>query len=629
MCGIAGFAGLTDSHPESGADWRRVKAMCDVMRHRGPDDEGVFVDAGIGLGMRRLSIIDLATGSQPMFNEDRSIAVVFNGEIYNYRELRKSLEAHGHRFRTSSDTETIVHGYEQWGCQLFPELRGMFGIAVWDARRRTLLVARDRAGIKPLYYVEAGGGLFFGSEPKCLLANPEVDRQIDPTALDHYLAYQYTPGDRAIFRGMRKLPPGHYLKLERGTLSLHRYWALPVEAAFTGSEDEALCAIEHGLADAVRAHMTSDVPLGAFLSGGIDSSVVVALMTQIAHHPVKTFSIGFAEERYNELPHARRVAEYLGTDHHECVVQPDAVDILDQLIWHFDEPFGDPSAIPAWYVSQMARRHVTVVLSGDGGDELFGGYDRYLPHPRIASMDRLAPRVGQTLAGATWRMLPHGARGKNFLRHLARDARGRYLDSVTFYHADERTALLSADLRAALEGWNAERHFEAPFDRFSHLPHPAQMMAFDFETYLPEDCLVKVDRMSMAHSLECRVPLLDHHVVELAASLPPAFKITGGRRKHLLKRLAFRLLPRDIVDRPKQGFGLPIDLWFRGSLRELFGDVLGAPEARQRGYFNAAFVDRLLDEHVSGTRDHARRLWQLLVFELWHRQYVDRAAAAA
>jgi asparagine synthase (glutamine-hydrolysing) len=629
MCGIAGFADTQGRGGTVAADRQRLSAMCDVMRHRGPDDEGFYVEPGVAIGMRRLSIIDLSTGHQPIRNEDGTVWVVFNGEIYNYRELREALETAGHRFYTSSDTETIVHGYEEWGEHVFSRLRGMFGIAIWDARERTLLLARDRAGIKPLYYGEAAGRLFFGSEAKCLLANPEIDRTLDPASLDHYLAYLYTPRDRAIFRGIRKLAPGHYLKLHNQRITIDRYWQLPVIDGFRGSPDEALDQLETTLSAAVESHMTSDVPLGAFLSGGIDSSVVVALMARASSRPIKTFSIGFDESAFNELPHARRVAEHLGTDHHEFVVRPDATEILDRLIWHFDEPFGDASAIPTWYVSEMARRHVTVVLSGDGGDELFGGYDRYLPHPRVASFDRLVPGVGRALASATWRALPHGMRGKNFLRHVSRDAQGRYLDSVTFYHADERAALLAPDLQASLDAWDAETFFRRPFGRLSDLPFTAQMMAFDFETYLPEDCLTKVDRMSMAHSIESRVPLLDHQVVEFAASLPAALKIQGDRRKHLLKTLAFRLMPRELLDRPKQGFGVPLGHWFRGSMRDLFGDALGSPSARQRGYFNQPFVDRVLDEHLSGKRDHSLRLWQLLVFELWCRHYAASAAIAA
>ena len=629
MCGIAGFADIAPRPRTLESDRTRVTRMCDVMRHRGPDDEGVFVAPGVGLGMRRLSIIDLAGGHQPIQNEDRTISVVFNGEIYNYRELRDTLEAAGHRFSTSSDTETIVHGYEEWGDRVLSRLRGMFGIAIWDARTSTLLLARDRVGIKPLYYAEVGGRLLFGSEAKCLLANPEVDRELDPRALDHYLAYLYTPRDRSIFRGIRKLPPGHFLKVHAGRVDVAHYWQLPIDRTFAGSEAEALDQLEGTLAAAVGSHMVSDVPLGAFLSGGIDSSIVVALMAKASTRPVKTFSIGFDEAPFNELPHARAIAEHLGTEHHEFIVRPDALGILDRLIWHFDEPFADSSAIPTWYVSEMARRHVTVVLSGDGGDELFGGYDRYLPHPRVASFDRLVPGVGRVIAAAAWRGLPHGVRGKNFLRHVARDAQGRFLDSVTFYHADERRELLSHDAQQALGEWDTEAAFRAPFDRMRQLPFPSQMMAFDFETYLPEDCLTKVDRMSMAHSIESRVPLLDHLVVEFAASLPASLKIQGSRRKHLLKELAFRLVPRHLLDRPKQGFGVPIGNWFRGSLRDTFGDVIGSSVTRQRGYFNQTFVSRVLDEHLAGTRDHSLRLWQLLVFELWHRQYVDASAAAA
>ena len=629
MCGIAGFVDLAPRQGTLDADRARVQAMCDVMRHRGPDDDGVHVEPGVGLGMRRLSIIDLSTGHQPIHNEDGTVQVVFNGEIYNYRELREELEAAGHRFYTASDTETIVHGYESWGEGVFARLQGMFGIAIWDAGRRRLLVARDRAGIKPLYYGIAAGRLFFGSEAKCVLANPEVDRSLDAAALDHYLACLYTPRDGSIFRGIRKLRPGHFLTIDRGEVTTHTYWQLPARTTFTGSEADALAELRQVLGAAVRSHMVADVPLGAFLSGGIDSSLVVALMAEASDRPVRTFSIGFEDAAFDELPHARRVAQHLGTDHHEFVVRPDALGIIDRVVWHFDEPFADPSAIPTWYVSEMARRHVTVVLSGDGGDELFGGYDRYRPHPRVASFDRIAPGVGRAVAAAAWRALPHGVRGRNFLRHVAHDAQGRYVDSVTFFHEDERQALLAPALRAELRGWSTEAYFGRPFERLSGLPLDAQKMGFDFETYLPEDCLVKVDRMSMAHSIESRVPLLDHRVIELAASIPAAMKMPGGQLKHLLRTLAFSLVPREILDRPKQGFSVPIGAWFRGELRDAFGDILGSPAARGRGYFEPAVVDRLLAEHLAGRRDHSWKLWQLLMFELWHRQYLDQAAAAA
>jgi asparagine synthase (glutamine-hydrolysing) len=626
MCGIAGFV---DADRTARPDLNLVHRMCEVIRHRGPDDEGIHVEPGVGLGMRRLSIIDLAGGHQPIHNETARIWVVFNGEIYNYLELRAELEAEGHCFSTSSDTETIVHGYEQWGADVFRRLRGMFGIALWDQDTRTLLLGRDRAGQKPLHYAERGGRLFFASEIKSLLAAAAVEPRLDVGALDHFLAFLYTPRDASIFAGVHKLPPGHYLTWRDGRVDVRQYWRIAADEPFTGSEEDAVAALGEVLQDAVRSHMISDVPLGAFLSGGVDSSAVVGMMARATPSggPVKTFSIGFDDPDYDELEHARTVAAHFGTDHHEFVVRPDGLSILDALIAHFDEPFADSSAIPTWYVSEMARRHVTVVLSGDGGDELFGGYDRYLPHPRVAAFDRLAVPGARAAAALAWPLLPHGTRGKNFLRHVAKDWSGRYLDSIAFFHADERAALYSADVRTAA-GLDAERRLARHFDRFAALPNDSRMMRFDFETYLPEDVLTKVDRMSMAHSIESRVPLLDNRVIDFAASLPARFKIKGGRRKHVLKDTLKTMLPEAILSRRKQGFGVPLGTWFRGGLTSLFSDILDTPRTRQRGYFDAAFVGRLLREHLDGERDHTLRLWQLLVFELWHRQYLDARVSA-
>jgi asparagine synthase (glutamine-hydrolysing) len=619
MCGIAGFVDR-DAAP-SARSAAEVRAMCDVIRHRGPDDQGVYVDGQAGLGMRRLSIIDLATGRQPIHNENQTIWTVFNGEIYNYRELRDALSERGHRFYTSSDTEAIVHAYEEWGEDAFARLRGMFGIALWDAPRRTLVLARDRAGIKPLHYAERDRRLYFASEIKSLLAAGAVDRTIDLAALDHYLSFLYTPRDASIFSGIRKLPPGHLLRWHDGRAQVIPFWQLPAGESFQGTEAEAAERLRERLADAVRAHLVSDVPLGAFLSGGIDSSIVVGLMAE-ATTTVKTFSIGFDEPAFDELEHARAVAEWFGTDHHEFVVRPDALAILDRLIDHFDEPFADPSAIPTWYVSEMARRHVTVVLSGDGGDELFGGYDRYLPHPRVAAFDRLPIPAKRRLASTVWPLLPHGTRGKNFFRHVSRDDNGRYLDSVSFFQPDEKAALLAPELAAPLEV-AAEARLARHFERFAGLTPQGRMMRFDFETYLPEDVLTKVDRMSMAHSIESRVPLLDNEVIDFAAALPSGMKIRHGRRKHILKRAVDGLLPSSIVARRKQGFGVPIGVWFRGGLTQVFRDVLLSPTAQQRGYFQRSFINRIVDEHLAGTRDHSFRLWQLAVFELWHRRYLD------
>jgi len=623
MCGIAGFVDSPVAVPLMADDaTARVRQMCDVIRHRGPDDEGFRIEPGVALGMRRLSIIDVAGGHQPIANEDGTVWIVFNGEVYNFRELRAELEAQGHRFSTSTDTEAIVHAYEQWGTDAIRRLRGMFGLAIWDSRTRTLLLARDRVGIKPLYYSVAGGRLRFGSELKSLLCDPDLPVEIDVDALDHYLSFLYTPRDTSIFRDVCKLAPGHLLTWQEGRLHVQPYWRPASGEPFSGTEQEAVGERERVLVDAVSSHMISDVPIGAFLSGGVDSSVVVALMARLSSGRVKTFSIGFDEPEFDELEHARRVAEYYGTDHHEFVVRPDGLRILDDLIAHFDEPFADSSAIPTWYVSEIARRHVTVVLSGDGGDELFGGYDRYLPHPRVVAFDRYAPQGLRRVAAIAGDRLPHGVRGKNFLRHVGRSERGRYLDAIRFFSSDEKPSLLSADVRSALGALDPEIRLARHFERYASLPWASQMMRFDLETYLPDDVLTKVDRMSMAHSIESRVPLLDNEVVDLANALPASLKIRNGRRKHVLKEVAARLLPDGIVDRKKQGFGVPLGTWFRGDLKELFADTLLAPEALQRGYFEPRFVRRIVNEHLSGRRDHTLRLWQLVVFNDGTRQYV-------
>ncbi|MCU1385746.1 MAG: Asparagine synthase, glutamine-hydrolyzing [Acidobacteria bacterium] len=625
MCGIAGFVESSDTRSPFNTDSSRtlVHRMCDVIRHRGPDDEGVWVAEGVALGMRRLSIIDLSTGHQPIHNEDSTVWIVFNGEIYNFRELRQELEAAGHAFYTATDTEVIVHAYEQWGKGAIARLRGMFGLAIWDTTSRTLLVARDRIGIKPLHYATVGGRFYFGSEIKSLLEAPDLPRELDAAALDHYLSFLYTPRDGSIFKSVRKLPPGHLLTWTDGRIGIEQYWQMPAAETFRGSEEDAVEQLHAVLKDAVRSHMISDVPLGAFLSGGVDSSLVVGLMSELSSARVKTFSIGFDEPEFDELDKARQVADHFGTDHHEFVVKPDGVDILDRLITHFDEPFADSSAIPTWYVSEMARRHVTVVLSGDGGDELFGGYERYLPHPRVVAFDRYSPRALRRVAAIAAAGLPHGMRGKNFLRHVARDEQGRYLDAIRYFGTDEKPALLSRDVRSAIEGPDPETRLARHFERFAQLPWPSQMMRFDAETYLPEDVLTKVDRMSMAHSIESRVPLLDNDVVAFASALPAALKIKNGRRKHVLKEVAATLVPREILDRRKQGFGVPLGTWFRGNLRELFADTLLSPASLQRGYFQPSFVQRIVDEHLTGKRDHTLRLWQLVVFEKWQQQYVN------
>jgi len=623
MCGIAGFVTPSAAVVAPDDARRLVQRMCDAIRHRGPDDEGTFVSEGVAMGMRRLSIIDLATGHQPIPSEDRRVWVVFNGELYNFRELRKTLEAEGHRFATSTDTEVIVHAYEQWGTSAIGQLRGMFAIAIWDGTARRLVLARDRVGIKPLYYTKVGDRLYFGSEIKSLLCAPGISRAIDFAALDHYLSFLYTPRDGSIFEAVSKLPPGHVLTWSDGHVDIEPFWTFPSQESFDGDEADAVASLRQVLDDAVRTHMVSDVPVGAFLSGGVDSSLVVGLMAGACDTAVRTFSIGFDEPAFDELEHARRVARHFGTRHEELVVTPKAYDIVDDLIAHFDEPFADASAIPTWYVSQMARDHVSVVLSGDGGDELFGGYDRYAPHPRIAAFDRVVPPMLRPVAGAVARRLPHGLRGKNFLRHVSFDDRGRYVDAIRFFSDDEKSALMSDALMDEIGGRRAELRLARHFDEGARLPWTSQMMRFDAVTYLPEDVLTKVDRMSMAHSIESRVPLLDNEVVDFATALPATLKIRNGRRKHILKEAAAGILPRDLLDRPKQGFAVPLASWFQGRLRDVFSDTLLSHTASSRGYFRRQFVERLVREHLDGTRDHSLRLWQLVVFERWHRQYVD------
>ena len=631
MCGIAGFAdsnfGAFSDPSRLRAEESLVRQMCAVIRHRGPDDEGTHVEPGAALGMRRLSIIDLATGHQPIRNEDATVWVVFNGEIYNFRELKADLTARGHRFYTSTDTETIVHAYEEWGESAFARLRGMFGIALWDRGTATLLLVRDRLGIKPLYYAERDGRLYYGSELKSLIVTGAIEPEIDAAALEHYLAFLYTPGDQSIFSGVRKLPPGHLLRWRNGSARVAAYWTPPLDEQSSMDEGEATDELLARLQDAVRSHLVSDVPLGAFLSGGIDSSLVVGLMAQATDRPVKTFSIGFDEPEWDELEAARTVARHFGTDHHEFIVRPDALGIADRLVQHFDEPFGDSSAIPTWYVSEMARRHVTVVLSGDGGDELFGGYDRYLPHPAVAMFDRFAFPGAYQAAGAIGHRLPRGATGRRFLQHVSQRPVDRYVDAVSFFAAEDRTALLAPEFRA-VQGATPEERLASRFARSAHLPLASRMMHADLVTYLPDDILTKVDRMSMAHSIESRVPLLDHRLVEFALRLPVSLKIRAGTRKHLLKEVAKRMLPAEILNRPKHGFGVPLAVWCRGRLREAFTDVLQSSRTRQRGYFQGTEVDRLLSEHITGRRNHDLRLWQLFMFELWHRQYVDHESRA-
>jgi asparagine synthase (glutamine-hydrolysing) len=617
MCGIAGIVNLDGR----AVGRHELRVMCDALTHRGPDDEGFYVGDGVGLGMRRLSIIDLETGHQPIANEDGSVWVVFNGEIYNYRELREDLERRGHVFSTGTDTETIVHLYEEHGPGAVERLRGMFALAVWDARRRQLLLARDRLGIKPLYVADLGDRLLFASELKAILALGEVETQLDWPALSHLFAFQATPADASLVRGVRKLPPGTRLMARAGRdRRLERYWEVRFQPDRDHDEAYFVARLRELLEESVRLHLVSDVPLGAFLSGGIDSSSVVALMSRLTPGPIKTFSIGFADADYSELAHARTVARAFGTDHRELVMEPDAFGILEAVAWHLDEPLGDPSAIPTYLVSGLAAESVTVVLSGDGGDELFAGYDKYVVERRERRYG-LVPRPLRRLVGRLPDVMPERMRGRRFLRHFALDGAERYLDATTIFRADEQARLFTPDVAARLAGydpWDGERPALEPGT--GHWLSTLQRA--DLNGYLPLDILTKVDRMSMAHSIETRVPLLDHKVVEFAATIPPELQLKQGVTKYVFKAAMRGLLPDAIIDRPKHGFAVPLGHWFRGRLGGVLRDLLLSRASRQRGIIEPGYVERLIARHEAG-RPLDMELWALMSFELWCRRFLD------
>jgi asparagine synthase (glutamine-hydrolysing) len=626
MCGIAGIIHW-DGRPVAERD---IRSMCDAMVHRGPDDEGLHIGPGVALGMRRLSIIDLAGGKQPVSNEDGTITVVFNGEIYNYRELRAELEAKGHVFRTHSDTETIVHLYEDLGSRCVDRLRGMFVFAVWDSRRHEILLARDRLGIKPLYYAEQNGSLYFASELTSILRLGDIERTLNWAAVGHLFTFLVTPPDESIIEGVAKLEPARVAVGARGRpLRIHRYWDVEFTPDEQSSEGELTERLRALVADAVRAHQISDVPTGAFLSGGIDSSAVVAMMTPPSSGPIKTFSIGFEEDGFDELQYARRVAAAFGTEHHDVVLRRgQATGLIAELTQYLDEPFGDASAIPTYLVSKLASEHVKVVLSGDGGDELFAGYDKYVVEGRERERDRL-PGALRRAAGAVGSVLPDGARGRRFLTHLAFEGPQRFLDASTLLRRDEIRRVLTPQ---AFE--QVGRHDPWAADlaalRRPHADWLAAIQYRDLNGYLPLDILTKVDRMTMAASIEARPPLLDHPLVEFAATIPARLRLHSGTNKqgttkYLFKQAMRGVLPDGIIDRPKQGFAVPLGEWFRGELSDYARDLLGSAACRQRGVLDATHVDRLLAANAAG-RDHGLQLWTLLSFELWCRRVLDGTA---
>ena len=623
MCGITGIV----RRDGAAIDQDVLARMNGAIRHRGPDDDGFYFNDGVGLAMRRLAIIDLKSGQQPIHNADRTAWIVFNGEIYNYRELRKKLEDLGHRFYTDSDTEAIVHAYDQYGTDCPRHLRGMFAFAIWDTRNKSLFLARDRVGKKPLLYAHQNGQLIFGSEFTALLAHPDVSRNVDYEAIHHYLSFISVPAPLTAYQSIRKLEPGHWLLWRDGEIKLERYWQLDFSNKIDITEQEAGERVVDLLRDAVRVRLMSEVPLGAFLSGGIDSSAVVALMAQESSEPVKTFSIGFEEQDFSELHHARRVAEHVGADHHEFIVRPNAMEILPTLVEHYGEPFADSSAIPSYYVSRETRRYVTVALNGDGGDECFAGYERYaamnvaqkytslLPAGVVAGIARVLPEVQS-------RRNPL-RKGKRFLTAASLTPVQRYLRWISAFDEASKQDLYSDDFRAQTARFSTIGIIQPWFAQANGSGIVDASLLTDTMTYLPNDLLVKMDIASMTVSLEARSPFLDHHLMEFAASLPERLKLRGMTTKYLLKRILKDLVPQENLTRAKMGFGVPIGHWFRGVMQSFLRETLLSEKAQSRGLFRPDKVRAIVDQHVSGQMNHEHRLWSLLMLELWFQRFID------
>jgi asparagine synthase (glutamine-hydrolysing) len=630
MCGIAG---IVSSDRTERIEEAVVHQMCEAIVHRGPDDEGLLARQNVGLGMRRLSIIDLSGGHQPIFNEDRSIWIVFNGEIYNFPDLRPELEARGHHFSTHTDTETIVHLYEDMGAECVQKLRGMFAFALWDERRQTLLIARDRLGKKPLHYALHNGKLYFASEIKSILTVAPELAEVNRAALMQYMYLGYIPDPATAFSRIQKLPPGHLLEFQRGEVRVRKYWDLPQYGTHPPiSEEELLEEMETRLAEATRIRLISDVPLGALLSGGTDSSTIVALMARASSKPVKTFAIGFRQADFDESQYARLVAERFATEHHELILEADVVASLERLTGSLEEPFSDASILPTYFVSCLARQHVTVALSGDGGDELFAGYTRYGIQQRRQASALVPQALWQFYRERLFPLLPKGMRGRQLSYNLSLPWKERYADEVCLIPAFERDMpLLSPEFRATIaESGDPQEILLRLFEAAPASDPISQMLYVDTKTYLVEDILTKVDRMSMLTSLEVRVPILDHLFVEWVTSLGPEWKMREGKQKYIFRKLAERVgVPREVLYRPKRGFALPLVHWTRNEMKELILGTLLDSRTLQRGYLDPKGVRHLLDEHFSGKRNHSGRVWRLLLFEMWHRNFLDRFAGAS
>lgn len=625
ICGVVNFGGLAEHSDD------QVRTMTETLRHRGPDGDGYYFEHDVALGHRRLSVIDLATGDQPITNENGSIVITLNGEIYNFVELREELLERGHHFSTRSDTEVVVHLYEELGTKCVQRLRGMFAFALWDGPLQRLFLARDRLGKKPLYYTRYKGAFLFASELKALLKYEQFPRSIDLAALDNYLTYLYVPPPHTIFEGIFKLPPAHWLIYDWNGVVVERYWDISFTPKVNLAEQEIFEALLEKLEEATRIRLVSDVPLGAFLSGGIDSSVVVALMSKQQAGPVKTFSVGFTHEQYNELFHAKVIADLYGTDHHEIMLTANAAEVLPELAWAFDEPYADPSAIPTYYVSEAARQNVTVALNGDGGDELFAGYGKYLGSS-LRTFLRLVPHLlRKSIVHRALQRIPEGMNQKSGLNRLRRlndlslveSAEANVLASVYNGMYRWRESLYSPDLKEILSGDPLDR-LRGIYNEEQGVEELDRFLRSDLLSYLPDDLLVKVDRMAMAHGLEARSPYLDHELVEFVATLPTDMKLRGVTGKYALRKVGEHLgLPGRSLSRPKQGFEVPIADWMRADLREMRNDLLHSSKMVQLGYFNEACLEKLVAEHDRGTINHAERLYALLMLELWYRSFMS------
>ena len=627
MCGITGFV-RNDGKP---VDEALLARMNEAIRHRGPDEDGFYVNGSVGMAMRRLAIIDLKGGQQPIHNQDRTAWIVFNGEIYNYLELRQKLEKLGHTFYTNSDTEAIVHAYDQYGADCPKHLRGMFAFAIWNERDQELFLARDRVGKKPLLYAHVDGGhLIFGSEFSGLLLHPDVSRDIEPEALDYYLSYMCIPAPLTAYRAIRKLSPGHWLRWRKGEVVTERYWQPDFTKKLDIGEEEAGERTVEILREATRVRLMSEVPLGAFLSGGIDSSAVVALMAQESSERVKTFSIGFDEQDFSELHHARRIAEHVGADHHEFIVRPDAVEVLPMLVEHYGEPYADSSAVPTYYVAKETRKHVTVALNGDGGDESFAGYERYIAMGLTEKYRRVPSFLRESVIKETVNLIPTSPTKRSMARSVKRLLDGvsrprvdRYAYWVSVFNDDTKKPLYSDGFRAQTQLADPTGVLETWFKRANGIGIVDAMLLTDQMTYLPNDLLVKVDIATMAVSLEARSPFLDHHVIEFAASLPEKLKLRRLTTKYLLKKVLRKLLPSENLDRRKMGFGVPIGHWFRGKMQPFLREVILSDKALRRGMFKPETVRQLVELHTRGERDYSHQLWTLLMLELWFNRFID------